>query len=53
MHPSKFRTAYILSIIIGILIAIASAGGLVIEDLYRNNLWATSQFRGSDLVRLM
>jgi hypothetical protein len=53
MNQSKLKTAYILSIVIGLLIAVASAGGLFLEELYRNNLWATSQFRGSDLVRLV
>jgi hypothetical protein len=53
MDQRNFRTAYILSVIIGLLIAVASAGGLFLEELYRNNLWATSQFRGSDLVRLV
>jgi hypothetical protein len=53
VNQSKFRTAYIFSVIIGVLIAVASAGGLLMEELYRNNLWATSQFRGSDLVRLI
>jgi hypothetical protein len=53
MDITKFRTPYHLSILIGILISIASAGGLVINGLYRNNLWATSQFQGSDLVRLI
>lgn len=53
MEQSRLASAITLSIIVGILIAVASAGGLLIEGLYRNNLWATSQFRGSDLVRLV
>jgi hypothetical protein len=53
MNHRKFRIAYNLSIVIGLLIAVASAGGLFIEGLYRNNLWATSQFQGSDFVRLI
>jgi hypothetical protein len=52
MDQERLAPAITLSIVIGILIAVASAGGLLIEGLYRNNLWATSQFRGSDLVRL-
>jgi hypothetical protein len=52
VEQDRLAPAITLSIIVGILIAAASAGGLLIEGLYRNNLWATSQFRGSDLVRL-
>ena len=52
MVHTKFRTAYALSILVGVLTAFASAAGLFVDGLYRNNLWATSQFRGSDLVRL-
>jgi hypothetical protein len=53
MRPTKFRTAYSLSIVITILIIVASAGGLFIEGLYRDNTWTTTQLRGSDLVRLV
>jgi hypothetical protein len=53
MNDPKLSTAYILSILIGLLIAIASAGGLLLDGLYSNNLWAASQFQGSDLVRLV
>jgi ABC-type spermidine/putrescine transport system permease subunit II len=53
VNQSNFRTASILSVIIGLLSVVASAGGLVMEELYRKNLWVTSQFRGSDLVRLL
>ena len=50
---TPLRLPYLFTAIIVLLMAVASAGGLFLEDLYRNNLWATSQFRGSDLVRLM
>jgi hypothetical protein len=53
MDNSQLSTSYVLSIVIGLLIAVASGGGLFIGGLYRNNLWATSQFQGSDLVRLV
>ena len=49
----KYRTAYILSILVVILMTVASAGGLSLEGLYRDNLWTSSQLRGSDLVRLI
>ena len=47
------QTFYNLSIIITILIIVASAGGLFIDGLYRDNTWTTTQLRGSDLVRLL
>jgi hypothetical protein len=53
MTKSQFSAAYLLSAVIVILIAVASAGGLFVTDLYRDNVWASSQFRGSDLVRLV
>jgi len=53
MEQEKLKTGNILSMIIGFLIATASIGGLFRDGLYRNNLWATSQFQGSDLVRLV
>jgi len=53
MLPTKYRTAYNLSIIITSLIIVASAGGLFIDGLYRDNTWTTTQLRGSDLVRLL
>jgi len=49
----KYRTAFMLSILILILMTIASIGGLFIDGLYRDNLWTSSQLRGSDLVRLV
>lgn len=52
MDHKTFSTAYVLSAIIAVLIAVASAGGLFIDGLYRDNLWITSQLRGSDFVRL-
>lgn len=53
MLQSKFRWSYLLSAIIAILIIVASAGGLFLTGLYRDNTWTSSQFRGSDLVRLV
>ena len=53
MLPTKYRTAYNLSIIITSLIIVASAGGLFVDGLYRDNTWTTTQLRGSDLVRLL
>lgn len=47
------RAAKILSIIIAVLAALASAGGLTVPDLYRDNTWITSAWRGTDLVTLL
>jgi hypothetical protein len=46
----KFKIAYILSTIIGVLAAITSIGGLFIANLYRDNQWTTNQLQGNDLV---
>lgn len=53
MSQSKFRVVYNLSIIIGILMIVESAGGLLIQGLYRDNTWAKSAWYGNDLVTLV
>ena len=53
MDHSKFKPAYILSAIVAVMLVMASAGGLFLDGLYRDNTWVTTQFRGSDLVRLV
>lgn len=53
MLHTKFTTAYWLSAIIAILATVASAGGLFIDDLYRDNAWSRSQFYGNDIVTLV
>jgi hypothetical protein len=50
---SGLRAAQLLTALIIPLVLVASAGGLFLEGLYRDTLWASSQFRGSDLVRLV
>jgi hypothetical protein len=45
-------TAYVLSAIIAVLTVVAAAGGLFIDDLYRDNAFATTAWRGTDLVTL-
>jgi hypothetical protein len=47
------RTARLLSIVIAILAAIASAGGLLLRGLYRDNLFVSSAWKGNDLVTLL
>jgi hypothetical protein len=52
VEPGQLRTAHRLSIIILILAAIASAGGLLLKGLYRDNALMTLAWRGNDLVTL-
>ena len=53
MFRTKPTAAFILSAIIAILTMVASAGGLFIEELYRDNAFATSAWRGTDLATLV
>ena len=53
MFKSRLRTSYILTIIIAILAMIASAGGLFIDGLYRDNALITSAWHGNDFVTLV
>jgi len=48
----KPKTPYILSIIIAILAAIASAGGLLLKGLYLDNAFVTTTWLGNDAVTL-
>jgi hypothetical protein len=48
----KPRTPYTLSIIIAILATIASAGGLLLNGLYRDNAFVTTTWFGNDAVTL-
>jgi hypothetical protein len=50
---AKPATAFALSAIIAVLTVVAAAGGLIIDDLYRDNAFATSAWRGTDLVTLV
>jgi len=52
MLQTKFRNSIILSFIILILAIIASAGGLLIEDLYRDNAFVKSIWPANDMVTL-
>jgi len=51
--PSNLRPAFILSIIITILAAGASLGGLLLEDLYRDNPFVRITWLGNDAVTLL
>jgi hypothetical protein len=50
---TKPTTAYVLSAVIATLTALACAGGLFIDGLYRDNAFAASAWRGTDLVTLV
>src|SRR5512135_617653 len=47
------KTARILSILIAALAAVASAGGLLLRGLYRDNTFVSSTWKGNDLVTLV
>jgi hypothetical protein len=53
MFRTKPTAAYVLSAIIIVITIVATAGGLFITDLYRDNAFATSAWRGTDLVTLV
>ena len=50
--PSNLKPAYVLSVIIAVLAAIASAGGLFVDGVYRDNTLVTTAFQGNDVVTL-
>lgn len=52
MWQAKFKTTFILSIVITVLMIAASLGGLLIEGLYRDNDFIARLWRGNDLVTL-
>jgi hypothetical protein len=53
MMKSKFKSAYVLSIIILVLMVAVSVGGLLIPDLYQDNAHVTAAWFGNDLVTLL
>jgi len=52
MPETKLRPAIILSILITILAAFASAGGLLLHGLYRDNAFVTTTWLGNDAITL-
>ena len=52
MLPSKPKSAYILSAIIGILMIVASIGGLLFDKLYQDNSFVISAWYSNDLITL-
>jgi len=53
MPGTKPSAAYVLSTIIVILMIVASANGLFINDLYQDNILVASGWYGNDLVTLL
>lgn len=53
MFKTKFKPALVFSIMIAALAALASAGGLFFEDLYRDNAFVTTTWFGNDAVTLL
>ena len=53
MPGSDLRLVYLLSVIIAVLATVASAGGLFLDDLYRDNDFVTTLWGGNDLVTLV
>jgi hypothetical protein len=50
---TALRTAFLLSVLIAGLMAVASAAGLLIQGLYPDGEWAREALRGGDLVTLV
>lgn len=48
----NIKVPYILSILISVLAAVASAGGLILKGLYRDNAFVTTTWLGNDAVTL-
>lgn len=53
MLDTKLNSAYVLSSIIAVLTLVAAAGGLFIDDLYRDDTFITVGWYGNDLVTLV
>lgn len=49
---TRLKYAYVLSIIIVVLSLISALGGLFLDNLYRDNTFVNSAWRGNDLVTL-
>jgi hypothetical protein len=52
MAPRYSKTAFSLSVVIAALALVVSAGGLVLKNLYHDNPFVTTTWRGNDLVTL-
>lgn len=52
MFKTKFNPAFVISLLVATLALIASAGGLLRDDLYRDNAFVTTTWLGNDAVTL-
>lgn len=52
MFRTRPTTAYVLSALILVLTIAATAGGLLVDGLYRDNAFATAAWKGTDLATL-
>ena len=52
MLKTKFKTAFVISLLVAILAALASAGGLLFKGLYRDNAFVTTTWLGNDAITL-
>ncbi len=52
MPETKLKPVTILSILIAIFATIASAGGLLLDGLYRDNAFVTTTWLGNDAITL-
>ena len=53
VDSGKIRSAYVFSVLIIILAILASAGGLLMDNLYRDNPFVTLAWQNTDLVTLV
>ena len=52
ISETNHRPAFTLSVLIAVLAVIASAGGLSLNGLYRDNTFVTSAWKGNDVITL-
>lgn len=52
MNRAKNGLVYWLSLMIAVLTIVAALGGILLDDLYRDNLYVTSSWFGNDLITL-
>src|SRR5687767_9126043 len=53
MWQDRFKTTFVLSALIATLMFVTSLGGILIENLYRDNAFVALLWRGNDLVTLV
>jgi hypothetical protein len=53
MPDAKLKTSWSISVLIAVLAALASLGGLLLPGLYRDNAFITTTWLGNDAVTLL